>query len=249
MKVLSLGAGVQSTTLLLMAHEGEIERPDVAIFADTQWEPAAVYEHLGWLETVSSIPIERVTAGNIRDEALSKAGRFASMPLHLTNGNGTKGQLRRQCTNEYKLRPIRRRIRELTSQAEMWIGISLDEAHRMRDSDVRYITNRYPLVERRMTRWDCMQWLTAHGYATPPKSACIGCPFHGDRNWRALKERPDEWADAVAFDHAVRELPRIKGRVYLHASLKPLDEVDLSTPKDHGQQDMFSEECTGLCGV
>jgi hypothetical protein len=142
-----------------MALEGEIERPDLAIFADTQWEPKAVYEHLALLRMVSSIPIERVTAGNIREEALSKPGRFASMPLHLTNGDGKKGQLRRQCTNEYKLRPIKKRIRELTKQAEMWIGISIDEAHRMRSSDVKYITNRYPLVERRMTRWDCMQWL------------------------------------------------------------------------------------------
>lgn len=248
MKILSLGAGVQSTTLLLMAHKGEIERPDLAIFADTQWEPAAVYRHLAWLERISSIPIQRVTAGNIREESLSKAGRFASMPLHLMNGDGKKGQLRRQCTNEYKLRPIKKALRNLRPY-EMWLGISLDESHRMRDSDVRYITNRYPLVERRMTRWDCQRWLTEHGYPIPEKSACIGCPFHGNRNWRALKERPEEWADAVAFDQAIRELPRIKGRVFLHASLRPLAEVDLTTPQERGQQAMFGEECSGLCAT
>ena len=38
MRVLSLGAGVQSSTLLLMACHGELEL-DAAIFADTQWEP------------------------------------------------------------------------------------------------------------------------------------------------------------------------------------------------------------------
>lgn len=46
LRVLSLGAGVQSTTLALMAAHGEIEPPDCAIFADTQWEPAEVYAHL-----------------------------------------------------------------------------------------------------------------------------------------------------------------------------------------------------------
>jgi hypothetical protein len=44
--VLSLGAGVQSTTLALMAAQGEIQPlPDCAIFADTGWEPATVYRH------------------------------------------------------------------------------------------------------------------------------------------------------------------------------------------------------------
>lgn len=51
--VLSLGAGVQSTTLLLMACHGEFdEQPVEAIFADTGWEPAAVYRHLDWLASV-----------------------------------------------------------------------------------------------------------------------------------------------------------------------------------------------------
>lgn len=47
LRILSLGAGVQSTTLALMAAHGEIgAMPDCAIFADTGWEPKAVYEHL-----------------------------------------------------------------------------------------------------------------------------------------------------------------------------------------------------------
>ena len=51
LRVLSLGAGVQSTTLALMAAHGEIgPMPDCAIFADTGWEPNAVYEHLAWLD-------------------------------------------------------------------------------------------------------------------------------------------------------------------------------------------------------
>ncbi len=40
-RALSLGAGVQSTTLALLAVEGVLPMPDVAIFADTGWEPAA----------------------------------------------------------------------------------------------------------------------------------------------------------------------------------------------------------------
>lgn len=40
LRALSLGAGVQSTTMALMAAHGEIgPMPDCAIFADTGWEP------------------------------------------------------------------------------------------------------------------------------------------------------------------------------------------------------------------
>lgn len=118
-RVISLGAGVQSTTMLLMAEAGEITpRPDAAIFADTGWEPRAVYEHLSRLEASSSIPIYRVSAGNLRTQLLEGVGltstkRFVTIPFHLRNLDGEKGMGRRQCTKEYKIEPIERKLREL----------------------------------------------------------------------------------------------------------------------------------------
>ena len=56
--VISLGGGVQSTVMALMAGQslpptgsgGAFDRvPDCAIFADTRWEPPSVYEHVEWL--------------------------------------------------------------------------------------------------------------------------------------------------------------------------------------------------------
>jgi hypothetical protein len=73
LRVLSLGAGVQSSTLLLLSCRGELPMLDAAIFADTQYEPPAVYDHLTWLEGIareSEIPIYRVTKSNIRTDAL-----------------------------------------------------------------------------------------------------------------------------------------------------------------------------------
>ena len=66
--ILSLGAGVQSTTLALMAARGDLPtqfpQPLAAVFADTGWEPASVYRHLEWLiDTVgSTLPIHVVRA-------------------------------------------------------------------------------------------------------------------------------------------------------------------------------------------
>lgn len=61
--VLSLGAGVQSTAMLLMACHGEITpKPDLVIFSDTGWEPKAVYRHLEWLKTeVKKYGVEIIT--------------------------------------------------------------------------------------------------------------------------------------------------------------------------------------------
>ena len=64
------------------------------------------------------------------------------------------------------MRPIRRKIRELIglrkrqripsgATIELWLGISTDEAIRMRTSRDRWIRNRYPLIEARMSRQDC----------------------------------------------------------------------------------------------
>jgi hypothetical protein len=251
-----------------MAAAGELPGLDAAIFADTGWEPRAVYDHLARVEAAAEaagIAVYRVSKGHLRRDALDPAHRFASMPLHVRKADGGKGMIRRQCTKEYKLSPIRAAVRKLWQQAgrppvQQWIGISLDEAHRMRTSDVRYITNVYPLVDRRLTRWDCQRWLTAHGWHNVPKSACVGCPFRSDAQWRWLRDHePDAFADAIAFDRAIRHghlqpdgKAQLLGTAYLHASLVPLDEVDLSTPEDHGQLsllDGFGMECEGMCGI
>ena len=47
--------------------------------------------------------------------------------------------------------------------------------------------------------------------------------------------RPDEWAEAVAFDQEIRHLPGVRGECYLHRSGVPLDQVDLRTAEDRGQ--------------
>ena len=169
--VLSLGAGVQSTTLALMAAHGEIDAPDAAIFADTQWEPRVVYEHLKWLMSpnVLPFPVRVVTAGNLRKGVLDRrnttGGRFSAIPWFTINADGSLGRGRRQCTSEYKLAPIAREVRRLLGKgprdriragaASVMIGISKDEAHRAKPARQRYMENCWPLLDRRMSRQDC----------------------------------------------------------------------------------------------
>ncbi len=241
LRVLSLGAGVQSTTLALMAARGEIEAPDCAIFADTGWEPAAVYAHLDWLEPRLPYPVHRVTAGDIRDSIGTTS--YDPIPWYVVSGMG-----RRQCTKQFKLYPIRRQVRALLGGktprggCEMWVGISTNEAHRMKPSTVQYITNRWPLIEARLSRVDCLGKLKRWNVVAP-RSACCGCPYLSDAEWRE-RERQPEWAATVALSHKLAATGQ-----YMHRSLQTIDTVDLTRWQDRDQPDLFGAECEGLCGV
>ena len=270
LRVLSLGAGAQSTVLALMAEEGwdGLERPDIAIFADTQWEPPGVYEHLDWLEQQVSYKIVRVSAGNIRDNILrgvSPEGyRFLDVPVFLVNRDGTKSVAARQCTAHYKINPITQELRRMLGipagrrapkdvEVEMWMGISTDESTRIKQNRTEWITNRYPLVEMDMSRANIYNWFhERYPGRHLPRSACVGCPYHSDMEWKWLKDNePESFRDAVYVDWALRNVPEargtIKGTAFLHHGRSPLDTVDLRDTEDYDS--FMANECEGLCGV
>lgn len=271
LKILSLGAGVQSSTIFMMACYGEIERFDHAVFADTGWEPKPVYDWLMFLRKQGlkyGIPIHIVSQGNIRDDALismvrgvkAKGQRHASMPLYVLGPNGEKGMIKRQCSYEYKIRILEKKFRELAGYKprkrmppgtiEAWKGISTDEANRASVSDKKWVSFYYPLIEMRMSRSHCLYWFKKRGLPTPPRSACVGCPYRRNREWRWLKDNsPDDFKDAVFVDKAVRKCDGMRGDVFLHEYRIPLDEVDLRTDEEKGQRPLFSDECAGICGV
>lgn len=240
--------------------------PDCAIFADTGAEPKAVYDWLAWLEKQLPFPVYWVSAGNLREEilgAMSGSNRMDARPPFFTLSGG---MLNRQCTQDYKINPIQRKVRELIGLkprqrgpkqivVEQWIGISMDEAHRMKPSRFTYVRHRWPLTDLAMTRQNCLQWMAQHGYGRPPKSACTFCPYHDDALWRDMKASdPEAFADAVRIDEAIRPgIPgpkRPKGEQwFVHSSRRPLAEVDFRTAEERGQYRLFGNECEGMCGT
>lgn len=259
LRVISLGAGVQSTAMALMAACGEITpMPDGAILADTQGESGATYKHLSWLRANLPFPVHVTTRGDLI-ERLFGGDEEARIPFFVGHG----GMAKRQCTSSYKLKPIRRKIRELLGigprgyvapgSVESWIGITTDEAIRIKPSGLAYLTNRHPLIELRMSRGDCERWLERHGYPIPPKSSCVYCPFRGNAQWRDLRDRdPLGWSRACEIDRRIR-LPenviRFHGELFMHRDRVPLADVDLSTAEDRGQLNLFLNDCEGMCGV
>jgi hypothetical protein len=245
--IISLGAGVQSSTMSLMAAHGEITpMPNGAIFADTGYEPKAVYEWLDWLEARLPFPVYRVMAYE------NRRGIFQRDQTQIPAYKDTGGIGKRQCTSNWKVVPIERKLRELVNATGKrlmdiavvsWIGISLDEVHRMKPNSAKWIRNRWPLIEKRINRHDCLRWMEQRNFPRPPRSACVFCPYKSDAEWRVTRSDPE--AMAVVRNVEAMLLPG----EYLHRSNRVIDDVDLSTDEDRGQMSLFGNECTGLCGV
>ena len=279
--VLSLGGGVQSSVMALMAGEslpptgsggGAFGRmPDCAIFADTHWEPPSVYEHIEWLKDRLRFPLHVVDNGrNLREDVKaltnhSGSRRYIDIPVYLKGRDGQgDGIGKRQCTTNYKVRPIRTKIRELLglrprqrvhagTNVELWLGISTDEAIRMKDSRDRWMTNRYPLIEAGMSRRDCADWWAARYDRPLERSACVACPFQSRQRWVETKRRwPGLFAEAVEIDARLRRGLALDKTPYLHVLRMPLAEAvafDEAELRAEGQADGFGNECEGHCGV
>lgn len=271
MRILSLGAGVQSSTLALMADTGALgEKPEAAIFADTQGEPKAVYEWLDWLERQLSFPVYRATRGSLWEAATTvkttRDGQRSYVPIGIPvftiDGLNKKGMGKRQCTRTYKIEVIQREAKRLLGKkrirasdgvlVEMWIGISTDEAQRAKPNAAPWVQARWPLLEKGISRADCLRWMAEKGYPTPPRSACTYCPYHDDAAWLALT--PLEFQDAIIKERQLQDAyakaTAIKSKPFFHSSRVPLNQVEFS-PRAHDPNDENTEavECEGMCGL
>lgn len=258
LKVISLGMGVQSTALYLMSSMGyKIPRADVSIFSDPQAEHYKTYEMLDWLinwqKENDGIPIIINRNYNIFEDQMKTptGARVPSIPAHTEES----GILMRQCTETYKINPVKESIRKIhklepkkrMKETELWLGISLDEIQRMKESRMYNIKYFYPLIYHSMTRNDCIDFFKHNNFPIPIKSSCVFCPYHSDKYWKDMqKENGDAWNISVKVDKAIRVKKNLDQKLYLSSRCKPLDEIDF----DDGQLEMFEGyDCEGYCGL
>lgn len=266
LNVLSHGAGVQTSAMVYMVLAGVIPKPDLIVFADPQWELKATYDYLDELVNavmLSGIPMVIETAGNIYEDTMNSAltgERAASMPFH-TKSDNVDGFVGRQCTNDYKIEVVKQAARRflglkprqpLKTRLVMWQGITTDEVERIKISSEKMIDYHYPLFDLGMNRLDCMNWLTRNGYKIPPKSSCIGCPFHSRQTWVDIRrDHPEEFMQAVTLDRAIRNHKKFKSQVFLHKDRIDLEEAVIrdSMQGDLFDIDEFANGCNVHCGV
>ncbi len=276
MKIISLGVGVQSSALYYMSSMGEIERCDHAIFADTGGEKTKTIEYynylIEWMTENNGITLHKASYKNLQNDLLnqsnSSGNRFAPIPAFTINDN-KKGMLRRQCTPEYKIMQVNKKIRETLDlkgksrfpKIEIYQGITVDEATRMNIPQEGWKINVYPFCGYKvypdgkcikidseiMSRNDVLNWYKEHNLPIPEKSSCVFCPFQSDQNWIRLKTTvSSDFEKAVEVDKAIRDssMKGITSKIYLHDSLLPLDEVNFNE-----NQGTLWGNCTDYCDV
>lgn len=253
MKIISLGWGVQSFTLAVMVALGDLEPIDYAIHSDTTHERTATYEFAKrwtpWLEerVVKVVTVKPKNADFHKQNGLNGLG---APPLY-TKTDEENGMMNRSCTQRWKIAPQRRWLQKNRNgeKIEQWFGITLDEVQRMKQSDVKYINHRWPLIEKKMSRWDCKVYLEKHGIEIPPRSACVFCPFHSRAEWKDIRDNaPEDWEKAVQVDEQIRK-ERPPYDLFVNVQRKPLAECDLDSEIDKGQLSLWDNECDGICGT
>ena len=202
MRIISLGGGIQSTVLCLMAFAGLI-KCDAIVFADTGSEMPHTYATI---------------------QQLSAMAADAGIPFFIVSNHGKKlheEYMKNEtlpmvgissCTINFKISPIRRWLRANQDESgeKPWstvlLGITTDEANRVRKSDLLWVENEFPLVDMGMSRQDCIKYLEDFPELSVKKSGCFMCMYQPAKSWVNLKVNEPKLFDvAMMMEKIARE--------------------------------------------
>lgn len=251
--VWSCGGGTQSAAIAALICSGELPKPDAAVIADTGREASETWRYFDRIlkPELAAVGVDLVRlphsfdgdGWNTVDLFGGKDKTTVLMPMFTRRGEQV-GQVQKYCSNEWKTRPVQRYVRSLgLTQGRIWIGFSIDEFHRMRSFDREAAWNHdYPLIDKRMSRGDCVAVVLRMSWPPPPRSSCRMCPYRTDREWLHLMQ-----TDPKDFERAIedeKEIRAVDPSLYLHRSGRPLAEVDFNA----NQTDLFADQCaSGMC--
>ncbi|MHC1730453.1 MAG: hypothetical protein AB9888_00245 [Bacteroidales bacterium] len=243
--VWSYGGGTQSAAIAVMILKGELPRPDYAIMADTTYEMTETWDYLNTVvqPALNLIGLEIVIVPHSYSMYDLYQNDYLVIPSYTTQ-NGKVGKKPTHCSGFWKMKAIRKWLREQGVKAcETWIGISVDEAERMKPSDVQWNTNVYPLIDMKSAnRSQCYQIIKDFGWPKPPKSHCWMCPNMGLSGWQYLrKEYPQDFQKAIDFENRIREK---NPHEWLHRYAKPIEQAVLLPDQ---QLELFDGCDSGYC--
>ena len=237
--VISYGGGVQSTALVVLAMRERCPIDEIVHVDLVDAESPATREYVRcfreWLQREYGrdiVVIERNMYRDMLDNPL-----FTPVPWH---GKRERFMLSRQCTRQYKVQPLTRYLydRYPAGRIGLMLGISVDEYHRMRDSSAARIDHVYPLVDRRLTRWQCREIVERAGLAVPWKSSCWFCPYRSSvSQWALVQRYPDLVGMARELEDRINAERRRRGQ----------DEIAVLRVDMSAEQEDFCE--AGFCDV
>lgn len=255
MKILSCGAGMQSTALALMSCENvkypgkwtKVPVYDAIIFCDLGKEPIWVYSQVDFIKNAcreAQIPFY-ILETDLNGDYKRNFGksRVVSIPFWTIGEDGKKGKMRRNCTLDYKISVIQKFVRwnllgykkgqrlkiEDFKAHEMHIGFSVEESKRAKSNNHKMFVNEFPLIDMEMERKDNYAYIRDIWGLETKASACNFCPFHRNYFFKHLKEEyPGDYSDLIEFDRMLeREQPntKIKSQLFISRSRKRIEEL------------------------
>ena len=196
--ILSFGGGVNSVALMVLMLREDLPLDEV-VFADTGGEVPETYEYL-------EIAKQYFASHDVPFTIVSKKGDS----LYDTSWRRRvfPSAIWRWSTRDFKVNPIHRHYRGVGGHVNQYLAIAWDEINRMKDSRVDYVTNLYPLIDRRITREGCIEIIGEAGLPVPPRSSCYFCPFNSVDRWRWLHQNhPELYEKAIALEERSKHFP------------------------------------------
>ena len=248
-QVWSCGGGVQSTAIAALIVQGRLPVPDYAAIVDTNRELSSTWKYMEEVTAPALLKVgcvlHRVDKREFATVDLfgGKDGKSLLIPA-FTDKNGESGKMPGYCSGEWKQRVLQRWLRKNeVTEAELWMGISTDEIERVSYPKGKW-HKKYPLIDLRMNRGDCVALVEKMGWPTPPRSSCRMCPNHTQVEWRDIKENhPADWLKVVAFE---KHIQKTDPHAWLHSDCKPISECDFTDQNES----FFSRNCnSGMCFV
>jgi hypothetical protein len=208
--VISFGAGLNSSALIPYLLFDKNQKIDLVVFADTGNENDYTYETVNYFKDWCK--------NHDTDFVIAKSKLANNLYDYCYDKNVTPSRFTRNCTKNFKITPIRKAIKEKFNikntrkkpfHIKMYIAITSDESHRVRDSDISYIENIYPFVDDKINREGCKTILEKYELPIPKKSGCWFCPFHKQKEWtEMLQNRPDLFEKSIKLETNSKYYPK-----------------------------------------
>ncbi len=255
LEIISLGGGVQSSALVILNTLGYVQpRASYAVFADTGGEFESTLEYIellqGWTAAHGGpqvVTVRREGPGLYAYHWDPNSRPVTPLPVRAEPSGGL---WKRDCTIRWKIKVVQRWLRDQGAErATVQLGISIDETQRVKRSPDPWITNRWPLIELRLSRTDCRRIIAEAGLPVPSKSACWFCPLRPIGYWRWLAAYdPERFEAAVKLEDRINEWNREAGKApcYLSSAHRPLRQA-FSTEQLPLLPQGEEEECGGFC--